>query len=123
MTATKEVILSAGSLNTPQILMLSGIGDKNALGKLGIKSIVNLPDVGQNLQDHPILSNYFSVNSNFTTWDNVLRDTSVLTSDLTQWQTSGTGLFANPPGTSLGFIRLPTNATIFKTVADPSAGT
>lgn len=102
--------------------MLSGIGATADLKKLGIKAVVNLPDVGKNLQDHPILSNYFTVNPGLSTWDSVLRDTSVFGADLTQWQTSGTGLFANPPGTSLGFSRLPSNATIFKTVADPSSG-
>lgn len=49
---SKEIILSAGSINTPQILLLSGIGPQNELAKLGINSLVNLP-VGHNLQDHP----------------------------------------------------------------------
>nr|MBE5725226.1 putative glucose dehydrogenase [Cucujiformia] len=49
--ARKEVILSAGSINTPQILMLSGIGPKQELDKFHIPTIKNLP-VGENLQDH-----------------------------------------------------------------------
>lgn len=102
--------------------MLSGIGSKADLKKLGIKAVVNLPDVGQNLQDHPILSNYFTVNPGLSTWDSVLRDASVFGTDLTQWQNLGTGLFANAPGGSLGFSRLPANATIFKKVSDPSSG-
>ncbi len=48
----KEVILSAGSFQTPQILMLSGIGDKSELKYHGIESKINLPGVGKNLQDH-----------------------------------------------------------------------
>lgn len=51
-TARKEVIISAGSFNTPQILQLSGIGDKSELEKLGIKCKHQLNGVGQNLQDH-----------------------------------------------------------------------
>lgn len=47
----KEVVLSAGSLNTPQILMLSGIGPKHQLNKFNIKIRKELP-VGHNLQDH-----------------------------------------------------------------------
>lgn len=49
--ATKEVILSAGTINTPQILMLSGIGSEKILRKLGINLVKNL-QVGKNLQDH-----------------------------------------------------------------------
>lgn len=52
-TALKEVILSAGSINSPQLLMLSGIGPKEKLEKLGIPSVADVKDVGQNLYDHP----------------------------------------------------------------------
>ncbi|XP_046963854.1 glucose dehydrogenase [FAD, quinone]-like [Vanessa cardui] len=48
----KEVILSAGTIQSPQILMLSGIGDSVELRSLGIDPIAHLPGVGKNLQDH-----------------------------------------------------------------------
>jgi choline dehydrogenase-like flavoprotein len=50
--ATKDVILSGGALNTPQILMLSGVGPEEELQKHGIPLLHNLPMVGKNLQDH-----------------------------------------------------------------------
>lgn len=48
----KEIILSAGTINTPQILMLSGIGSDDQLTKMRIPIISSLPGVGKNLQDH-----------------------------------------------------------------------
>jgi choline dehydrogenase len=50
--ANNEVILSAGGINTPKLLMLSGIGEEAHLKTFDIKTIVNAPEVGQNFQDH-----------------------------------------------------------------------
>ena len=52
VTASKEVVLAAGTLHTPQILQLSGIGDSRQLSPLGIKTQVDLPGVGANYHDH-----------------------------------------------------------------------
>jgi choline dehydrogenase len=49
--ATREVILSAGAFNTPQLLKLSGIGAREELERHGIPTVVDLPGVGENLQD------------------------------------------------------------------------
>ncbi|KAJ5312062.1 hypothetical protein PENANT_c022G06703 [Penicillium antarcticum] len=51
VNAAREVILSAGSFNTPQLLKLSGIGPNEELSELGISTLVNSPGVGSNLQD------------------------------------------------------------------------
>ncbi|KAK6833332.1 hypothetical protein PG987_008026 [Apiospora arundinis] len=53
--AKKEVILAAGAVHTPQLLQLSGVGPKALLDEAGIPMVVNLPGVGQNFQDHPML--------------------------------------------------------------------
>ncbi len=50
--ATKEVILCGGAINSPQLLMLSGIGRGAHLQESGIETLLDLPGVGQNLQDH-----------------------------------------------------------------------
>ena len=52
MKAKKEVILSAGAINSPQLLMLSGIGNSADLKQHGISVVLDKPGVGQNLQDH-----------------------------------------------------------------------
>ena len=57
--ANEEVILSAGTIGSAQILMLSGIGDKTELNNVGIETIHHLPGVGKNLQDHLLCSVIF----------------------------------------------------------------
>jgi choline dehydrogenase len=54
--ATREVILAAGTIHSAKLLMLSGVGDVTRLQKLGIKPVANLRGVGQNLQDHVLVS-------------------------------------------------------------------
>jgi choline dehydrogenase len=56
IVADKEVILAAGAINSPKLLMLSGVGDAKALRSLGIDVVENLPGVGENLQDHVLVS-------------------------------------------------------------------
>ncbi len=53
--AARETVLSAGAIGSPRLLLLSGIGPAAELKKLGIRTRVNLPGVGKNLQDHPLL--------------------------------------------------------------------
>ena len=59
---SSELILSGGSINSPQILMLSGIGPKNHLKKYQISQVHDLPGVGQNLQDHLTVNLSYKVN-------------------------------------------------------------
>jgi choline dehydrogenase-like flavoprotein len=121
LNVTNEVILSAGAVNTPQLLMLSGIGEKVHLRKFKIKTIVNSPMVGKNLQDHVVLPNVWSVNATFT-FDDVARNSSIAQAYLSQWIANQTGPFATTPNEEIGWLRLPRSASIFDTVRDPSSG-
>ncbi|CCO35169.1 hypothetical protein BN14_09284 [Rhizoctonia solani AG-1 IB] len=69
--AKKEVILSAGTLLTPQLLELSGIGNTNVLKKHHIAPKVDLPGVGENYQDHILVSTTYEVKKGFVTYDNI----------------------------------------------------
>jgi len=54
--ASREVLLAGGSINSPQLLLLSGIGPADEISRVGIRAIHHLPGVGKNLQDHPMVS-------------------------------------------------------------------
>ncbi|GAA3838381.1 choline dehydrogenase [[Pseudomonas] carboxydohydrogena] len=69
--AAREVILSAGSLQSPQILQLSGIGPASLLQRHGIGVVHDLPGVGQNLQDHLQLRLMYKVSKPITTNDDL----------------------------------------------------
>ena len=67
--AAREVILSAGALQSPQLLQLSGVGNAERLQELGIAVVANLPGVGENLQDHLQLRAIYKVSRPITTND------------------------------------------------------
>lgn len=69
ISATKEVILSAGSFQSPQLLELSGIGQKGVLAAAGIQSKINLPGVGENLQDHIRVQSSYILKDRYTSFD------------------------------------------------------
>ncbi|KAI0045450.1 GMC oxidoreductase [Auriscalpium vulgare] len=116
--ARHEVILSAGAVNTPQLLLLSGIGNRHDLAALGIPALVHSPGVGQNLQDHPLLSSSWSVNAN-DTLDAGSRNATLYGELLEQWDTSRTGPLVDTGGNLIAWLRLP---SVFSGSEDPSAG-
>ncbi|HEY5858114.1 MAG TPA: GMC family oxidoreductase N-terminal domain-containing protein [Aldersonia sp.] len=97
--AAGEVILSGGAINSPQLLMLSGIGPADHLAEVGVDTVVDLPGVGQNLHDHPVVC---------VMWRTV--DASDIAIDyvnpkrLIQWQLTGRGPLSSNVGEGGGFV-------------------
>ncbi|KAJ6590378.1 aryl-alcohol-oxidase from pleurotus Eryingii [Mycena sp. CBHHK59/15] len=99
--ASKEIILSAGAIGTPQILLNSGIGDHNTLKALGIPTVLDLP------------STLESITQNATRFSEALE----------QWNTSRTGPFVDSGvATQLAWLRLAADSPAFDVHADPSPG-
>ncbi|KAF8884157.1 hypothetical protein BD779DRAFT_1443292 [Infundibulicybe gibba] len=121
LTASKELILSAGAVGTPHILMHSGIGDRVALSKLGIPPIHYLPSVGQNLSDHPLLSNSWLVNST-DTFETPERNPALSSAEFARWNTTQTGPLIDTPLDHLAWLRLPKNSPILQKFPDPASG-
>ena len=101
--ADREVILSGGTFNSPQLLLLSGIGPADELRALGIDPIVDLPGVGRNLQDHASIAMVFDASGPFT-FDNELRLDRMLIS-VARWHLFGSGVIGALPVGAQGFIR------------------
>ncbi len=101
--ANKEIILSAGSLQTPKILQLSGVGDRHLLESHGIDLVIDNEYVGKNLQDHPYASLCFEVADGVQTGD-IMRDPKVAEALMAQYQTSRSGSFAAGAASSQAYM-------------------
>ncbi|KAI5828128.1 alcohol oxidase [Schizophyllum commune Tattone D] len=121
LTAGKEVILSAGSVHTPVILMHSGIGDAEVLEPLQIPVLVDNPSVGQNLTDHVGCSITYEVNST-KTLDNIWRDDSLMDSLLDEWKTNKTGILVDTSENHIAWLRIPADNAIWANATDPASG-
>lgn len=75
VAARREVILSAGTLKSPPILEQSGIGNTSLLRAAGIDPLIELPGVGENLQDHPRIQAAYQLKDNYTSFDRLKYDT------------------------------------------------
>jgi choline dehydrogenase-like flavoprotein len=102
--ATKEVVLSAGSLLSPKILELSGIGQKAILRKNGIKQIVNLPGVGENLQDHLRIQTTYELKPDVTGLDILRYNATRAAAELDLWKRGQTSLYQYS-GSCYGFMK------------------
>ncbi|KAF8604818.1 alcohol oxidase [Ceratobasidium sp. AG-I] len=107
VTARKEVILSAGSYQSPQLLELSGIGNSTILKQYGITPLVDLPGVGENLQDHLFLTTSYELKPGKTTLDLLRNDPAYNAAAQAQYASTHDGILASSTST-LSFIDLKT---------------
>ncbi|KAL8849387.1 MAG: hypothetical protein Q9221_005625 [Calogaya cf. arnoldii] len=89
--ASREVILSGGAMKSPQMLELSGIGDAKLLESFGIETLIDNPNVGENLQDHPQCGVPFVAAAGEFTFDDAYERNEFWTRI---YQENGTGLLA-----------------------------
>jgi len=92
-TARKEVVLSGGAYNSPQLLMLSGIGPAEHLAAHGIRVIADSSGVGRGLSEHPLVYMSFAASAANTFLSALRSDRAALS--VLRWATRGTGAFAS----------------------------
>ncbi|KAJ5745833.1 CAZyme family AA3 [Penicillium odoratum] len=90
VSVEKEVILAAGTTQSSQILELSGIGDEKILQSHGIPTVINNPGVGENLQDHGIVSFGYEVADGMPSGD-MARDPAIAAAAMAAYQKDGSG--------------------------------
>lgn len=105
LKATKEVIVSAGAFQSPQLLMVSGVGPKDQLEPLNIPVISDLPGVGQNMWDHPTFGPSYPVD--MITLTKEARDVAYLTEQLLLYTTKQEGTLTNPVADFLAWEKIP----------------
>ena len=101
--ADREVILSGGAFNSPQLLMLSGIGPADHLRDIGIETLVDLP-VGKNLQDHQVTGLFFSRPKNTSKFRDDMRFDKISLGMITSYL-FGTGPGSVVPGGMHAFVK------------------
>lgn len=100
--ARKGIVLAAGAINSPQLLMLSGIGDPVQLKKHGIMPFIDSPEVGRNLMEHPGL--YVLAEMNAPTANSYARPLNGAKAFL-EWVTKRSGFLSVPTAQVLAFTK------------------
>ncbi|KAE9389312.1 alcohol oxidase [Gymnopus androsaceus JB14] len=104
LTASKEVILSAGAFQSPQMLMVSGIGPKSTLQEFGIPVIVDNPNVGQNMWDHVLITSTHPVGLDSA---RLINDPDFAAAELAAWKANATGPYTNPGADFVAWEKVP----------------
>lgn len=105
--ASKETIITAGTYASPAILMRSGIGPKAKLEEVGVPVQVDLPGVGENLQDHQLIFVYYELNeAGLTDDERVNHDPNAFENGAKEWKENKSGWLAQFPFGAFCFTRL-----------------
>ncbi|KAK8013917.1 Choline dehydrogenase [Apiospora arundinis] len=116
LKAKKEVIVSAGAIHSPQLLMLSGIGPAAHLTQHGIKVIADRPGVGQNFSDHVLFGPSYQVK--IDTLNKVIGDPVVLAAAIAEYALSQTGPLTSNVAEFLAWERVPASANMSQATRD-----
>ena len=103
--ARREVIVSAGAFGTPQLLMLSGIGDKDELAGHGIETVCHLPGVGKNLQDHIDYVQSWRTKPRTDTFGISVKGGLAFLGAMLEWRRKRTGMITSPFVCSGAFVK------------------
>ncbi|KAH6669876.1 alcohol oxidase [Halenospora varia] len=118
ITAKYEIILAAGSIQTPLILQRSGIGPKKILQSAGIEVKLDLPGVGQNLQDHSVQGIGYNFTKNPLPNRDMLSNSTYLADALAEYHQNKTGPITGADGCSGVFLPLPDVTPNFQSLID-----
>lgn len=102
--ANREVILCAGAFQSPQILEMSGIGDRTLLEIHGIKVLIDNPNVGENLQDHLFTGISYEVKDGIATADILRRDPEAAQAAMVEYMSNKTGPMTSTAMASFAFM-------------------
>ncbi|CAN9204509.1 unnamed protein product [Alternaria alternata] len=102
--ARREVIVAAGSLLSPKILELSGIGQRTVLNDAGIKQVIELPGVGENLQDHLRIQTTYELKPDVLGVDVLKYNTTLAAIELERWKRGQPSLYQYA-GSCYGFLK------------------
>jgi choline dehydrogenase len=105
LSVNKEVIVSAGAFQSPQLLMVSGVGPAAQLAEYSIPVIADRPGVGQGMQDHIFFGPAYRVG--LDTFTHLANDPVYLASQLVVYETTNTGPLTNNVADFLGWEKIP----------------
>jgi choline dehydrogenase-like flavoprotein len=121
--ASKEVILAAGAIFTPQILQLSGIGPKKVLAAAGVKTKLDLPAVGSNFQDHPVAYLTWNITASFPNSGSLAANATFFEESRKLYEDELTGPLTKAQASYIGFLSLELISNNSQSILDDAEAT